>query len=142
MGTRERSMSERNLDSSPERKANPKQKANAEQETSSTRGRPKKPEQERRTLSHGLYLSKQEKEELERLAEAADLSVNEYLRRSALGGTPVELSSDQKARRELRAIGRRLDRLAEAAGEADMEALAERLRSGIEDLRDTLARIE
>jgi hypothetical protein len=42
----------------------------------------------------------------------------------------------------LRAIGRRLDRLAEAAGEADMEALAERLRSGIEDLRDTLARIE
>jgi len=106
------------------------------------RGRPKKPEEDRRTISHGLYLSKKEKEELERRADAAELSVNEYLRRKALGGTPVAASLDQKTRRELRAIGQRLDRLAEAAGRDDMRALAERLREGVEDLRETLARIE
>lgn len=108
------------------------------------RGRPRKPEEERRTISHGLYLSKKEKEELQRRADAAGLSVNEYLRRKALGGTPVASSADRKVRRELRAIGSRLNRLAErteAADRDDMEEVAEAVKEGVEALRKTLEQI-
>lgn len=102
------------------------------------RGRPKKDPEDRRTISHGLYLSEKEKAELERRADAAGLSVNEYLRRKALGGKSVTAKSDQKARAELRHIGRNLNQLARRANMGKMDEVAEAVQDGIEDLRKAL----
>lgn len=105
-------------------------------------GRPRKPEEEKRTESHGLYLSKKEKLELEKRSEAAGLSINEYLRRSALGGEPVQSKSDQKTRRELRWIGNNLNQLARRANKGELPEVAEAVEDGIEELREALQQIE
>lgn len=105
---------------------------------SSQRGRPRKSEAEKRTISHGLKLNQKEKEELERRADAAGLSVNEYLRRKALGGKSITAKSDQKARAELRHIGRNLNQLAKRANMGKLDEVAEAVQDGIEDLRKAL----
>ena len=110
--------------------------------SSGQRGRPSKPEAEKRTISHGLKLNRKEKEQLERNAEAAGLSVNEYLRRKALGGKSVSAKSDQKTRSELRNIGNNLNQLAKAANMGNLEEVAEAVQDGIKDLREALERIE
>jgi hypothetical protein len=109
---------------------------------SGQRGRPKKDPEDRRTISHGLYLSEKEKRELERRADAAGLSVNEYLRRKALGGKSVQAKTDQKTRSELRSIGINLNQLARQANQGNLEEVAEAVEEGIEDLREALERIE
>lgn len=108
---------------------------------SSGRGRPKKPEEDRRTISHGLYLSPKEKEELEQRAGAAGLSVNEYLRRRALGGKPVETSSRQETGRFLQALAGDLRELVKAADRTNVEEIAEALRDEVEDIREMLRQI-
>jgi hypothetical protein len=109
---------------------------------SGQRGRPKKDPEDRRTISHGLYLNQKEKQELKKRAEAAGLSVNEYLRRSALGGEPIQAKSDQKTRRELRWIGNNLNQLARKANRGELPEVAEAVEDGIEELREALDRIE
>ena len=106
------------------------------------RGRPKKDPADRRTISHGLKLSQKEKDQLERNAGAAGLSVNEYLRRKALGGKSVSAKSDQETRTELRDIGNNLNQLARAANMGNLEEVAEAVQSGIKDLREALKRLE
>jgi hypothetical protein len=109
---------------------------------SGQRGRPKKDPEDRRTISHGLYLNQKEKQELKKRAEAAGLSVNEYLRRSALGGEPIQAKSDQETRRELRWIGNNLNQLARKANRGELPEVAEAVEDGIEELREALDRIE
>jgi len=105
-------------------------------------GRPRKDPEERRTISHGLYLTQKEKQDLKKRAEAAGLSVNEYLRRSALGGEPIQSKSDQRTRRELRWIGNNLNQLARKANRGELPEVAEAVEDGIEALREALDRIE
>jgi hypothetical protein len=77
-------------------------------------GRPPKRPSERRSKSHGLKLKPAEKEELERRAREAGVSINKYLRRTALGGEPLrpdrqvlqEIISIRDALAELRRIAR------------------------------------
>ena len=122
-----------------------------ENNNSSSRGRPKKPEEDRRTISHGLYLSPKEKEELERRSDAAGLSISEYLRRKALGGEPVAASSRQETRRFLQALAGDLRELIEAVDrdaadrdngeEETVEEIADALREKVENIREMIRQI-
>lgn len=84
-------------------------------------GRPPKPEEERRTISHGLRLSPKEKGELERRADEASVSINELLRRSTLGGEPLHSDVETKAIRELSAVGNNLNQLTKLAHQGKLE---------------------
>ncbi|MCS3698376.1 plasmid mobilization protein [Salinibacter ruber] len=108
------------------------------QERSGQGGRPKKDPEERRTESHGLYLSKKEKKELKRRAEAAGLSVNKYLRRSALGGEPISETAERKTLTELRSIGTTLEQLAHQTASGQVEAQTQYV---LADLRKAINRL-
>lgn len=103
-------------------------------------GRPKKPEEERRTLTHGLRLSPKEKEELEARADRAGLSLSEYLRRKALG-KPVKTKVDGKALKELNRIGVNLNQLARAANRGDL-LLDGQAKEAIQELRALIEKID
>ena len=47
-------------------------------------GRPKKPENEKLSVTVGIVLTKEEKEQIEESAKRLDVSVNKYLRRLVL----------------------------------------------------------
>lgn len=96
-------------------------------------GRPPKPPEERRTISHGLRLSPKEKDELERRADEANVSINELLRRSTLGGEPLQSDVEKKTIRELSAIGNNLNQLTKAVHEGKL--------GGVEGLEETLKAI-
>lgn len=104
-------------------------------------GRPKKDPADRRTNSHGVYLSDKEKEQLEKNAEAAGLSVNEYIRRKTLGGEAVQAKADEATRRELRAIGNNLNQLTRRAHESGIGKVEAQLEYAIAELRDALGEL-
>jgi hypothetical protein len=82
----------------------------------SSGGRPPKPESERRSHTHGLRLSPNEKDELERRAEAAGLSMSELLRRRALG-KPIQPKAARTSRRRLARLALEIEELADIAEE-------------------------
>ncbi len=110
------------------------------QQSQNKGGRPKKPEEERRSLTHGLRLSPNEKEELEARADRAGLSLSEYLRRKALG-KPVKTKVDGKALKELNRIGVNLNQLARAANRGDI-LIGGQVREAIEELRSLIEEID
>lgn len=105
-------------------------------------GRPKKDPEDRRTISHGLYLSPMEKEKLEERANRAGLSINAYLRKKALG-KPVKPRVEKNIINELNRIGASVSRLAQWASsrrdravEAKIDTVIEELRTIIETLHE------
>lgn len=103
------------------------------------RGRPKKPEEERRSLTHGLRLSPQEKEELEARADRAGLSLSEYLRRRALG-KKIKTQIEGKALKELNRIGVNLNQIARAANRGNL--VDQQAREAIKELRALMDQID
>ena len=80
-----------------------------------------------------LRLSPKEKDELERRANEANVSINELLRRSTLGGEPLQSDVEKGAIRELSAIGNNLNQLTKAVHEGKL--------GGVEGLEETLKAI-
>ena len=88
-----------------------------------------------------LRLSAEENERLARQADAAGISVSEYIRRICFGGRPVTSRTDNQTIRELRRLGGLLKHNFENVREAGgyhvlpkMEATLEAIRQAIEKL--------
>ena len=88
-----------------------------------------------------LRISAEENERLMRQADAAGISVSEYIRRLCFGGRPVTSRTDSQTIRELRRLGGLLkhdfESIREAGGYqalAKMEAALEAIRQAIERL--------
>ena len=88
-----------------------------------------------------LRLSAEENERLVRQADAAGISVSEYIRRLCFGGRPITSRTDSQTIRELRRLGGLLkhnfERVREAGGYqavSEMEAALEAVRQVIERL--------
>ena len=88
-----------------------------------------------------LQLSAEENERLARQADAAGISVSEYIRRLCFGGRPITSRTDSQTIRELRRLGGLLKHNFENVREAGgyhvlpkMEATLEAIRQAIERL--------
>ena len=88
-----------------------------------------------------LRLSAEENERLARQADAAGISVSEYIRRLCFGGRPITSRTDSQTIRELRRLGGLLKHNFENVREAGgyhvlpkMEATLEAIRQAIERL--------
>jgi len=88
-----------------------------------------------------LRLSAEENERLARQADAASISVSEYIRRLCFGGRPITSRTDSQTIRELRRLGGLLKHNFENVREAGgyqalpkMEASLEAVRQAIEGL--------
>ena len=88
-----------------------------------------------------LRLSAEENERLARQADAAGISVSEYIRRLCFGGRPITSRTDSQTIRELRRLGGLLKHNFETVREAGgyqalqkMEAELEAVRQAIEEL--------
>ena len=88
-----------------------------------------------------LRLSADENERLARQADAASISVSEYIRRLCFGGRPITSRTDSQTIRELRRLGGLLKHNFENVREAGgyhvlpkMEATLEAIRQAIERL--------
>ena len=88
-----------------------------------------------------LRLSAEENERLARQADAASISVSEYIRRLCFGGRPITSRTDSQTIRELRRLGGLLKHNFENVREAGgyhvlpkMEATLEAIRQAIERL--------
>ena len=103
------------------------------------RGRPKKPEAKRRSLTHGLRLSPQEKKELEARADRAGLTLSEYLRRRAFG-RKVQTQIEGKALKELNRIGVNLNQIARAANRGEL--VGQQATEAIKELRALMDQID
>lgn len=108
----------------------------------SSGGRPPKPPSERRTLSHGLYLSAQEKAQIKEMADAADLSINEFLRRKALE-KPIQPKIVRAARRALTEVATDVKKTAEdlSSGRASAAEAEQRLREVVQDAEEVIGRM-
>jgi hypothetical protein len=101
---------------------------------SSPGGRPRKDPAERRSHTHGLRLSPKEKEELERRAERAGLSLSAYLRRRGLG-RPIKTRVEKEATDELNRIGVNLNQIARVANAGDLKHIQSQAAEAIEEVR-------
>jgi hypothetical protein len=112
----------------------------AEEESSG--GRPPKPPSEKRTISHGLYLSADEKAKIEEMADAADLSINEFLRRKALGN-PVKPDIVRAARRALTKVATDVKKTAEdmSSGRASAAEAEQTLREVVQEAEEAIGRM-
>ena len=88
-----------------------------------------------------LRLSAEENERLARQADAASISISEYIRRLCFGGRPITSRTDSQTIRELRRLGGLLkhnfDSVLESGGRQalpKMEATLEAVRQAIERL--------
>lgn len=108
-------------------------------EESRGRGRPPKPVKDRRTLSHGVHFSRQEKEEVSEKAEAAGMSLSRYLREAGLD-REVQSAADQKIFSRLGWVGTKLDRMAQAL-DSGQSVKHDRLEKEIKELRGTLEKL-
>ena len=88
-----------------------------------------------------LRISAEESERLARQADAAGISVSEYIRRLCFGGRPITSRTDSQSIRELRRLGGLLKHNFESVREAGgyqalpkMEAALEAVRQAIERL--------
>ena len=100
----------------------------------STGGRPPKPESERREISHGIYLSEQEKQEIRKRADEAGLSMNEFFRRRALGPS-VQPEMRRATRRRLTEVATDIRKIRKEVERVTfLTEVKEELRSALEDL--------
>ncbi len=88
-----------------------------------------------------LRLSAEENERLARQADAAGISVSEYIRRLCFGGRPVTSRTDSQTIRELRRLGGLLKHNFESVREAGGQQALPKMEDTLEAVRLAIERL-
>ena len=103
-------------------------------------GRPRKDPQDRRSHTHGLRLSPNEKEELEQRAERAGVTLSEYIRRKALE-RKIKTKVEEEAIRQVRRIGVNLNQIARWANENRDQAVHAAAQETIAEVKKAIRKL-
>ena len=88
-----------------------------------------------------LRLSAEENERLARQADAAGISVSEYIRRLCFGGRPITSRTDSQTIRELRRLGGLLKHNFENVREAGGRQTLQKMEATLEAIRQAIERL-
>ena len=88
-----------------------------------------------------LRLSAEENERLARQADAAGISVSEYIRRLCFGGRPVTSRTDSQTIRELRRLGGLLKHNFETVREVGGQQALPKMETALESVRQAIERL-
>ena len=88
-----------------------------------------------------LRLSAEENERLARQADAAGISVSEYIRRLCFGGRPVTSRTDSQTIRELRRLGDLLKHNFETVREVEGQQALPKMEIELESVRLAIERL-
>ena len=88
-----------------------------------------------------LRLSAEENERLARQADAAGISVSEYIRRICFGGRPVTSRTDNQTIRELRRLGGLLKHNFETVRETGGQQAIPKMEAALEAVRQAIERL-
>ena len=88
-----------------------------------------------------LRLSAEENERLARQADAAGISVSEYIRRLCFGGRPVTSRTDSQTIRELRRLGGLLKHNFETVREVEGQQALPKMEIELESVRLAIERL-
>ncbi len=88
-----------------------------------------------------LRLSAEENERLARQADAAGISVSEYIRRLCFGGRPITSRTDSQTIRELRRLGGLLKHNFESVREAGEQQVLPKMETALEAIRQAIERL-
>lgn len=111
-----------------------------EKDSQSGGGRPRKDPGDRRSLTHGLRLSPNEKEELERRADRAGVNLSKYIRRRALG-EEIQMEVEEEAIRQVQRAGVNLNQIARWANEGKDKAVHSAAQETIEEVKKALRQL-
>lgn len=111
-----------------------------EKTSQSKGGRPRKDPEERRSLTHGLRLSPNEKEKLEQRAERAGVSLSKYIRHRALG-EEIQTEVEEEAIRQVQRAGVNLNQIARWANEGKDNAVHSAAQETIEEVKKALRQL-
>ena len=76
-----------------------------------------------------------------RQADAAGISVSEYIRRLCFGGRPVTARTDSQTIRELRRLGGLLKHNFESVRDADCQRVLPKMEAALEAVRQAIERL-
>ena len=88
-----------------------------------------------------LRISAEENERLTRQADAAGISVSEYIRRLCFGGRPITSRTDSQTIRELRRLGGLLKHNFESVREAGGQQVLPEMEVALETVRQAIERL-
>jgi len=88
-----------------------------------------------------LRLSAEENERLARQADAAGISVSEYIRRLCVGGRPVTSRTDSQTIRELRRLGGLIKHNFESVRETGGQQVLTKMEAALEAVRQAIERL-
>ena len=88
-----------------------------------------------------LRLSAEENERLARQADAAGISVSDYIRRLCFGGRPIMSRTDNQTIRELRRLGGLLKHNFESVREAGGQQALPKMEATLEAIRQAIERL-
>ena len=88
-----------------------------------------------------LRISAEENERLARQADAASISVSEYIRRLCFGGRPITSRTDSQTIRELRRLGGLLKHNFENVREAGGYQALPKMEASLEAVRQAIERL-
>jgi len=88
-----------------------------------------------------LRLSAEENERLARQADAAGISVSEYIRRICFGGRPVTSRTDNQTIRELRRLGGLLKHNFETVRETGGQQALPKMEAALEAVQQAIERL-
>ena len=88
-----------------------------------------------------LRISAEENERLARQADAAGISVSEYIRRRCFGGRPITSRTDSQTIRELRRLGGLLKCNFESVREAGGQQVLPKMETALEAIRQAIERL-
>ena len=88
-----------------------------------------------------LRISAEENERLMRQADAAGISVSEYIRRLCFGGRPVTSRTDNQTIRELRRLGGLLKHNFETVRETGGQQALPKMEASLEAVRQAIERL-
>ena len=88
-----------------------------------------------------LRISAEENERLARQADAAGISVSEYIRRLCFGGRPITSRTDSQTIRELRRLGGLLKHNFENVREAGGRQTLQKMEATLEAIRQAIERL-
>ena len=88
-----------------------------------------------------LRISAEENERLARQADAAGISVSEYIRRLCFGGRPITSRTDSQIIRELRRLGGLLKHNFETVRETGGQQAIPKMEAALEAVRQAIERL-
>ena len=88
-----------------------------------------------------LRLSAEENERLARQADAASISVSEYIRRLCFGGRPITSRTNSQTIRELRRLGGLLKCNFETVRETGGQQALQKMEAALEAIRQAIERL-